>query len=35
MKSEAKVSWYVCSSRGRENGPGTKSRDDGSDGGGG
>ena len=33
--SGATVDLYVCSTRGRVKGPGTKSRDDGSDGGGG
>jgi hypothetical protein len=33
--SEATVDSYVCSTRGREKGPGTKSREEGSEGGGG
>lgn len=33
--SEAIVELYVCSRRGEEKGPGTNSREDGSDGGGG
>ena len=32
MKSGAMVLWYVCSRRGKEKGPGTKTREEGSEG---